>query len=48
MMDTMDRYQQQAIDMILGGQAREAFDLDKEDPQRGRPLRPADRGAATR
>jgi hypothetical protein len=31
--ETMDRYQQQAIDMILGGKARSAFDLDKEDPR---------------
>lgn len=32
-MQAMDRYQQQALDMILGGQAREAFDVDKEDPK---------------
>jgi hypothetical protein len=32
-MNAMDRYQQQAIDMILGGKARAAFDLDKEDPK---------------
>ncbi len=32
-MDAMDRYQQQAIGMILGGKARTAFDLDKEDPK---------------
>jgi hypothetical protein len=31
--DSMDRYQQQALDMILGGRARVAFDLDKEDPK---------------
>jgi hypothetical protein len=35
--DTMDRYQQQALDLILGSAAREAFDIDKED------LRSADR-----
>src|SRR5262249_25654506 len=32
-MDSLDRYQQQAMDMILGGKARTAFDLDKEDPK---------------
>ena len=32
-MQAMDSYQQQAISMILGGKAREAFDLDKEDPR---------------
>jgi hypothetical protein len=29
----MDKYQQQAMDMILGGRARTAFDVDKEDPK---------------
>ncbi len=33
MMDSFDRYQQQAVDMILGGEAREAFDIEKEDPK---------------
>lgn len=32
-MDAMDRYQQQAVDLILGGKARAAFDIDKEDPK---------------
>jgi hypothetical protein len=32
-MDTLDKYQQQAIQMILGGKARAAFDLDKESPR---------------
>jgi hypothetical protein len=32
-MDSLDRYQQQALEMILGGRARTAFDLDKEDPK---------------
>jgi Protein of unknown function (DUF1501) len=31
--DTLDRYQQQALEMILGGKARAAFDLTKEDPK---------------
>ena len=31
--DTMDRFQQQALDLVLGGKAREAFDLDREDPR---------------
>ncbi len=31
--DSLDRYQQQALDMILGSEARIAFDLDKEDPR---------------
>lgn len=31
--ESLDRYQQQAIDMILGGQAQAAFDIDKEDPK---------------
>jgi hypothetical protein len=32
-MDALDRYQQQAMDMILSGKTRVAFDLDKEDPK---------------
>jgi hypothetical protein len=32
-MNSLDRYQQQALEMILGGRARTAFDLDKEDPK---------------
>jgi hypothetical protein len=32
-MDTLDKYQQQAIEMILGGKAREAFDIEKENPR---------------
>jgi hypothetical protein len=32
-METVDRYQQEAISMILGGKARQAFDLDQEDPR---------------
>ena len=32
-MDALDRYQHQALEMILGGRARTAFDLDKEDPK---------------
>jgi len=31
--DSMDRYQQQALNMILGSRTRTAFDLDKEDPR---------------
>ncbi len=31
MMETMDRYQQEATEMILRGKAREAFDMEKED-----------------
>jgi hypothetical protein len=31
--DAMDRYQQQALEMVLGGRTRAAFDLDKEDPR---------------
>ena len=30
-MDSMDQFQRQATDLILGSAAREAFDLDKED-----------------
>ena len=30
-MEAMDRYQQQATDMILGARAREAFNLDREE-----------------
>ena len=33
MMDALDRYQQQAVNMILGGEARVAFDIEKEDPK---------------
>jgi hypothetical protein len=32
-MDTMDRFQQQALDLVLGSAAREAFDIDKEEPR---------------
>lgn len=32
-METLDRYHQQAVEMIVGGKAREAFDLQKEDPK---------------
>ncbi len=32
-MAAMDQYQRQALDMILAGKTREAFDLDKEDPK---------------
>ncbi|MBX9579578.1 MAG: DUF1501 domain-containing protein [Gemmataceae bacterium] len=32
-MDTMDRFQQQAADIVLGAAAREAFDIDREDPK---------------
>ncbi len=31
--DAMDKYQQQALNMILGSRTRAAFDLDKEDPR---------------
>lgn len=33
MMDAVDRYQQDAMSMVLGGQAKKAFDLDLEDPR---------------
>jgi uncharacterized protein (DUF1501 family) len=32
-METMDRYQQDAIDLVTGTRAREAFDIEKEDPK---------------
>jgi len=32
-MDTMDRYQQEAMEMITGGNARAAFDIEKESPK---------------
>jgi hypothetical protein len=32
-METMDRFQQEAMTMILGGKAREAFDIDQEEPR---------------
>lgn len=32
-MEALDRYQQEAVSMILGGKAREAFDVSKEDPR---------------
>ena len=31
-MDALDRYQQQAIDFVLGERARNAFDIEKEKP----------------
>lgn len=33
MMNAVDRYQQDAMSMILGGQAKRAFNLDLEDPK---------------
>jgi len=33
MMDSLDKYQQQAVNMILGGEARKAFDIEQEDPK---------------
>jgi uncharacterized protein (DUF1501 family) len=33
LMDAMDRYQQQAADMVLSARAREAFDIDRENPR---------------
>ncbi len=32
-MDTVDSYQQQAAELMLGGRARAAFDITQEDPQ---------------
>jgi hypothetical protein len=32
-MDAMDRYSQQAVEMLVGGRAREAFDLTRESPR---------------
>ena len=32
-MDTMDKFQQQALDLVLGSEARDAFDIDREDPK---------------
>lgn len=32
-MDTIDRHQQEALSMVLGGKARQAFNLDLEDPR---------------
>lgn len=32
-MDSMDRNRQEAVSMILGGRAREAFDMSREDPK---------------
>jgi hypothetical protein len=31
--DAMDRHQQRAVDLVLGAKAREAFDIEKEDPR---------------
>ncbi len=33
MMESMDRYRQEAVSMILGSRARQAFDMEKEDPK---------------
>ncbi|MDA0832892.1 MAG: DUF1501 domain-containing protein [Planctomycetota bacterium] len=33
MMDAIDKYQQDAMSMILSGKAQEAFNLEKEDPK---------------
>ncbi|CAN5555454.1 DUF1501 domain-containing protein [soil metagenome] len=32
-MDAMDRYSQQAVEMLVGGRARAAFDLSRESPR---------------
>jgi hypothetical protein len=32
-MEAMDTYQQQAIDLVIGGRARAALDIEKESPQ---------------
>ncbi|MBI3823775.1 MAG: DUF1501 domain-containing protein, partial [Planctomycetes bacterium] len=32
-MESMDRYQQQAVDLITSPRARDAFDIDREDPR---------------
>lgn len=32
-MRSLDQYQQQAVDMIMGGKAQQAFDLEQEDPR---------------
>src|SRR5262249_17300863 len=32
-MDTLDRYQQEAISLIVSGKAREAFEIEKEPPR---------------
>ena len=32
-MDTVDRHQQDALSMVLGGKAKKAFNLDLEDPR---------------
>lgn len=32
-MESMDSYQQEAVEMLLRGKAREAFDMEKEDPR---------------
>ena len=32
-MEAMDRYQQQALDLITSQRARDAFDIDREDPR---------------
>jgi hypothetical protein len=33
LMSTMDKFQQQALDLVLGSEARIAFDIDREDPK---------------
>src|SRR5690606_1603261 len=33
MMDAIDKYQQDALSMILSGRAQEAFNMEKEDPK---------------
>jgi uncharacterized protein (DUF1501 family) len=33
MMSTMDKFQQQALELVLGSEARVAFDIDREDPK---------------
>jgi hypothetical protein len=33
MMESMDRFQQEAVDMVLGGKAKAAFDVEAESPE---------------
>ena len=40
----MDRFSQEAFEFVSGPAARRAFDINKEDPKRPRPLRPAQLG----
>ena len=48
MMATMDKFQQQALELVLGSEARVAFDIDQRRPEDRPTATGRRRGAGTR